>query len=138
MKILLPNFEKRGGLITVVAQDAITKKVLMVAFTDLSGYLETLRTGKAVYYSTSRKERWMKGETSGGFQEVTGISIDCDGDAVIYYIHQHGSGTCHTKAQTCFYRDFQGNLLMEAPGAGKGQELMSTEAEVSPTIIPMV
>lgn len=102
MKVLRPNFEKRGGLVTVVTVDCWTKNVLMVAYTDESGFLETLKTAEAVYFSTSRKERWKKGETSRCTQSVVDVLIDCDGDAIIYVVEQRGSA-CHTGATTCFY-----------------------------------
>ena len=80
MQVIRPNFEKRGGLVTVITQDFMTKQVLMLAYTDEAGYLETLETGKAVYFSTSRKKRWMKGEESGDVQRVRSVTVDCDGD----------------------------------------------------------
>jgi len=101
---IVPNFEKRGGLVTVVTQDVETKEILMVAYTDQSGFQETLKSGEAVYYSTSRKERWKKGETSGDYQVIHSIKIDCDGDALIYLVHQKGKGACHTGHRSCFYR----------------------------------
>lgn len=104
MVVYVPNFAKRGGLVVVVVQDATTKEILMVAYTDEAGFLETLKTGEAVYYSTSRKERWKKGETSGNIQIVRDVLIDCDGDALIYVVDQMGGGACHTGARTCFYR----------------------------------
>ena len=69
-QVILPDFEKRNGLVTVVTQDVDSEKILMVAYTDKTGYLETLSTGNAVYFSTSRNERWMKGEKSGNVQKV--------------------------------------------------------------------
>ena len=113
MSILMPNFDKRGGLITVIAQDYRTREILMVAYTDRAGYLETFRTGYAVYYSTSleRKGRWLKGETSGDTQLIRDVRLDCDGDAAIYVVTQNGVGACHTKNRTCFYRSAIGSTL---------------------------
>lgn len=102
--VVLPNFKKRGGLITAIAQDIRTKMILMVAYTNEAGFRETLETGEAVYWSTSRKERWKKGETSGDTQIVRDILVDCDGDAVIYLVEQQGKGACHTGAESCFFR----------------------------------
>jgi phosphoribosyl-AMP cyclohydrolase len=116
--------------VTVVAQCAKTGEVLMVAFTDETGYLETVRTREAVYLTTSRgNKRWKKGETSGDVQKVHDILIDCDGDAIIYVVDQHGSGACHTKARSCFYRSVFSleKVLMEAPGAGENEELRRIE-----------
>jgi phosphoribosyl-AMP cyclohydrolase len=111
----MPNFAKRNGLITVVTQDVTTKEVLMVAFTDKAGFLESLKTGEAVYYSTSRKKRWKKGETSGNIQILHGIRIDCDGDAVIYFVTQKGDGACHEGKRSCFYRSVVGSTLFTNP-----------------------
>ena len=123
MQVLRPNFEKRDGLVTVVAQDHRTGEVLMVAYTDLAGYIETLETSKAVYYSTSREKRWMKGEESGDVQEVASISVDCDGDALVYHITHRGDGACHTKAKSCFYRRADGTKKYNAPKAGEAEAL---------------
>lgn len=134
-KVLRPDFEKRGGLVAVVAQDVRTGRVLMVASTDEAGYLETLKTGKAVYYSTSRQERWMKGETSGDYQIVKAIAVDCDGDALIYFIEQLGDGACHTKALSCFYRfALAGVDILSAPKKGEKEGLQFIETEVNDKI----
>lgn len=135
MKVLRPNFEKRGGLVTVVVQDHETKRVLMVAYTNEAGYLETLATGNAVYWSTSRSKRWCKGETSGDFQKVRGVFIDCDGDALIYSVTQVGDGACHTKAESCFYRSIaKDGMIMNAPEAGEKEELPLIEAQVDKSV----
>lgn len=115
ISILMPNFEKRNGLIVVVAQDISTKEVLMVAYTDKAGFLESLKTGEAVYYSTSREERWKKGEKNGNIQILHGIRIDCDGDAVTYFITQKGDGACHTGKRSCFHRSVVGSTLFTNP-----------------------
>ena len=130
MKVLRPNFEKRGGLVVVIAQDVRTKEVLMQAYTNEVCFLETLRTGKAVYFSASRKERWLKGETSGDVQEVSDILIDCDGDTLIYVVEQRGHGACHTKARSCFYRSVVGGMLMDAPKEGIKENLAVIDVEV--------
>ncbi len=109
--VLMPNFEKKGGLVTVVVQDKNSKEVLMVAFTNKAGFLETLATGEAVFFSTSRNKRWKKGETSGNKQIVTSVKIDCDCDAIIYEVTQLGEGACHTGKRTCFYRSVLGSVL---------------------------
>lgn len=138
MKVSLPNFVKRGGLVTVVAQDLKTKQVLMVASTDIAGYLETLLTGNAVYYSTSRKGRWMKGETSGDFQKVKAITIDCDGDSLIYFVEQLGEGPCHTKAKTCFFRQVLHNFpVMAVPNITEKESLKLIHAQIHPELQDM-
>ena len=130
-RVLIPNFKKRGGLVVVAAQDIGTKEILMVAYTDEAGYFETLITGKAVYFSTSRKKRWMKGEESGNVQNVERILVDCDGDAIVYQVRQHGVGACHTKARSCFYRSVvQNTYLMEAPEARRKEKLRLRDVQV--------
>jgi len=125
-----PNFEKRGGLITVVVQNAKTGQVLMVAYSDEAAWRKTLETGLLSLYSTSRKKMWVKGEESGNFMKVEEIYIDCDGDAVIYQVEPCGSKVaCHTEAVTCFYRSL-GIQTLSAPKAGTGEELPTVEAEV--------
>lgn len=92
------------GLIPVVVQDYITNQVLMVAYMNEEAYLTTLRTRKMTYYSRSRKELWIKGLTSGHFQYVKSLSIDCDNDTLLAKVKQVGAA-CHTGNYSCFYRD---------------------------------
>lgn len=92
------------GLMPVVVQDYLTDQVLMVAYMNEEAYLTTLRTGKMTYYSRSRKELWMKGLTSGHFQYVKQLSIDCDNDTLLAKVKQIGAA-CHTGNYSCFYRD---------------------------------
>lgn len=131
MQVLRPNFEKRDGLVTVVVQNAMTGQVLMVAYSDEAGWRKTLETGLVSLYSTSRKRSWVKGEESGNFMKVKEIYIDCDGDAVVYYVEPCGNGVaCHTDAVTCFYRDLINGASLLAPKAGEKEELPLVEAEV--------
>ena len=104
MKKIFPNFSKRGGLLPVVVQDFNTFEVLMLAYANKEAYEKTLETKLATYYSTSRNEIWVKGATSGDFQEIKEISIDCDEDALIYKVIQKGKGACHTGNRSCFFR----------------------------------
>jgi phosphoribosyl-AMP cyclohydrolase len=135
MNVFRPNFEKRGGLVVVIVQEVITKNILMQAYTDEAGYLETVRTGKAVYWSTKREERWCKGETSGNFQKVVDILVDCDGDSLIYLVTQLGEGACHTGAHSCFYRRVtQEEPIMAAPEAGDDERLRLISTEVHSNI----
>jgi len=99
-----PDFEKRGGLLPVVAQDTKTKEILMLAYVNKQAYEKTLATGIATYYSTSRNALWVKGATSGNTQYVKSILIDCDNDALIYKVIQKGAGACHTGRRTCFWQ----------------------------------
>ena len=108
------------GLVTAIAQDADTKEVLMIAYMNRETLEETLATGKMVYYSRSRKKRWLKGETSGHFQTVRDdVRIDCDGDALLFTIDQTGAA-CHEGYFSCFFRKKSGDewiVCGRKPGA---------------------
>ena len=97
------DFEKGGGLLPVVVQDATTGQVLMQAYVNREALEKTLQTGYAHYYSRSRKKLWKKGETSGNVQLVKEVKLDCDGDSLLYLVEQKGNA-CHTGAYSCFYR----------------------------------
>lgn len=109
------DFGKLGGLITVVTQDAETKKVLMTAFMDPEAWEESLRSGYAHYYSRSRRRLWKKGEESGHLQEIREIRVDCDQDAVLLLVRQVGSSACHTGNRSCFYRRVEEGHLVFRP-----------------------
>jgi len=98
-----PDFSKNDGLIAAVAQDAATGEVLMVAWMNAQAYDETVRTGRAVYYSRSRGRLWRKGEESGHTQIVKAIYVDCDADAVLLKVEQTGAA-CHEGYRSCFFR----------------------------------
>jgi phosphoribosyl-AMP cyclohydrolase len=98
-----PDFSKNGGLVTAVAQDAASGEVLMVAWMNAEAYAETLRTGRAVYYSRSRGRLWRKGEESGHAQSVLSIYVDCDADSVLLKVEQVGAA-CHEGYRSCFFR----------------------------------
>jgi phosphoribosyl-AMP cyclohydrolase len=91
------------GLVAAVAQDAQTGEVLMLAWMTAEALKLTLETGRATYWSRSRKALWVKGETSGHTQRVIEARIDCDQDAILLRVEQTGPA-CHTGARTCFYR----------------------------------
>lgn len=91
------------GLVPVVAQDYKTKDVLMVAYMNEEAYNLTLKTGRAHYYSRSRKKIWLKGEESGHTQEIKSIYIDCDNDTILIVVDQKVAA-CHTGFRSCFYR----------------------------------
>jgi len=99
------NFEKAGGLVAAIAQDADTGKVLMIAWMDEEAFNETVRTKRAVYFSRSRNKLWRKGEESGHVQEVKSIAIDCDADAVLLKVKQIGGAACHEGYESCFFRE---------------------------------
>ena len=104
-----PDFAKRGGLITAITQDYDTGEVLMVAYMSPESFRRTLETGEAVYYSTSRKELWHKGQSSGNTQLVKELLIDCDADAVLLKVEQRGGAACHTGRRSCFFRRRKGD-----------------------------
>jgi phosphoribosyl-AMP cyclohydrolase len=97
-------------LLPVVAQDATSGEVLMLAYATGHAVEKTLETGLAHYYSRSRDELWQKGATSGHTQSVEEIRVDCDGDALLYLVEQTG-GACHTGYESCFYRTLDGEVV---------------------------
>jgi phosphoribosyl-AMP cyclohydrolase len=99
-----PDFGKRGGLVTAVAQDHETGEILMVAYMNEASFRKTLELGEVVYWSTSRNELWHKGESSGNVQIVKELRVDCDGDAVLIKVEQRGRAACHTGQRSCFFR----------------------------------
>lgn len=99
-----PDFSKGEGLLPAIAQDAATGQVLMLAFMNAEAYAETLATGRAVYYSRSEGRLWRKGTVSGHVQEVQEIYLDCDADAILLKVVQHGPGACHQGYRSCFFR----------------------------------
>ena len=98
-----PDFSKNDGLLPAIAQDAVTGEVLMVAWMNAAAYAETLRTGRAVYYSRSRGRLWHKGEESGHSQTVHAIFVDCDVDTILLKVEQVGAA-CHEGYRSCFFR----------------------------------
>lgn len=90
-------------VITAVAQDAETNEILMLANMNREALIKTIETGKAHYWSTSRNKLWLKGESSGHFQEVSEILVDCDMDAIVLKITQKGAA-CHEGYKSCFFR----------------------------------
>jgi phosphoribosyl-AMP cyclohydrolase len=89
-------------LIPAIVQDSTSKEVLMLAYMNAQSLELTLTTGKATYWSRSRNELWIKGATSGHYQDVQSITLDCDGDALVLQVIQTGAA-CHTGQQTCFH-----------------------------------
>jgi phosphoribosyl-AMP cyclohydrolase len=98
------DFYKAGGLVPAIVQDARDGTVLTLAYMDAEALRRTLASGRTWFYSRSRQEYWQKGETSGDRQYVREVRLDCDGDALVVLVDQHGRGACHTGARTCFYR----------------------------------
>lgn len=112
-----------SGLIPAIVQDTRTDEVLMLAYMNEESLRKTVQTGKAHYYSRSRKKLWLKGETSGNFQEVRSISVDCDGDTLLLKVKQTGQA-CHTGHYSCFFTRFgideikEGTDMPAANGTG--------------------
>ncbi|OOM74638.1 phosphoribosyl-AMP cyclohydrolase [Clostridium puniceum] len=98
------DFEKSNGLVPAIVQDYETKEVLMLAYMSKESLKNTLEGDTTWFYSRSRKELWNKGATSGHFQYVKDIKIDCDNDTILLLVKQAGAA-CHTGNKTCFYRD---------------------------------
>ncbi|MDZ7685190.1 MAG: phosphoribosyl-AMP cyclohydrolase [Gammaproteobacteria bacterium] len=101
------------GLLPAIAQDAETGRVLMVAFMNETALRETVESGRAVYYSRSRKTLWRKGEESGHHQQVQDIQLDCDGDVILLTVSQAGGIACHTGRNSCFFRSLIGGQWVE-------------------------
>ena len=112
------DFEKGGGLIAAVVQDAATLQVLMLAFMDRAALDETLDSGEATFFSRSRGGRWRKGETSGDRLKVVSVTPDCDGDAVLVRVEPVGNA-CHLNRTSCFGDE-------DAPGLGRLARLEQT------------
>ena len=96
------DFAKRGGVIPVIVQYKKTKDVLTLAYANKEALDNTVRTGNAWFWSTSRNQLWMKGEDSGNVQPVSEIRIDCDSDALLYIVDSD-KPMCHTGDRTCFH-----------------------------------
>ena len=99
-----PDFGKGDGLVPAIAQDAATGEVLMMAYMNAESYDETLATGRAVYFSRSRKKLWRKGEESGNVQLVRSVHVDCDVDTILLKVEQIGGAACHEGYTSCFFR----------------------------------
>ncbi len=105
------------SLIPVITQDADSKEVLMMAWMNKACLEQTLATGRMTYWSRSREQVWVKGETSGSFQQLESMRFDCDGDAVLCLVKQTGAA-CHTGRQHCFY--------LEASQTNQSVSMLST------------
>ena len=98
------DFQKAGGIIPAVAQDHLTGEVLMLAYMTKESFEKTIATGKMTYYSRSRQELWTKGDTSGHYQYVKALMLDCDNDTILAKVAQIGAA-CHTGNRTCFFKE---------------------------------
>src|SRR6187399_3395524 len=110
------DFDKAGGLVSAIAQDAATGEVLMIAWMNQEAFDETVRTKRAVYFSRSRQKLWRKGEESGNVQEVRDIFVDCDNDAVLLKVNQIGGAACHEGYKSCFFRRLEADGSLSPQG----------------------
>ncbi len=101
-----------AGLVPAIVQDVENGEVLMVAFMNAESLQMTLETGKMTFWSRSRQKFWVKGESSGHTQRVEAFRMDCDGDALLFQVHQEG-GACHTGFRSCFYRRYEDGCWIE-------------------------
>lgn len=118
------------GLVPVITQEYRTDEVLMLAYMNIEAVTKTLETGKVYYWSRSRNQLWLKGETSGNFQELKSISIDCDGDTLLIKVSQTGV-SCHTGNYSCFFTKLDKSAI-DAKNATKSVKDNSEEYKVSP------
>jgi len=103
------DFDKTDGLLPAIAQDDASGEILMLAYVNKEAWDATLSTGQATYYSRSRDELWIKGQTSGNVQVVKEIRIDCDNDTVLLKVQQIGGAACHTGHRSCFHQKVAGD-----------------------------
>lgn len=101
---LQPDFDKGKGLIPVITQEYGTNEVLMLAYMNKESFQETIKSGKATYFSRSREKLWKKGETSGNMQHVKEIRMDCDNDTILIKVEQKGGAACHLGFKSCFFK----------------------------------
>lgn len=101
------DFDKTGGMIPAVVQDAGSGRVLMVGFMNEEAFRKTVETGLTTFYSRSRNKLWTKGESSGHTLVVKSIQTDCDKDCVLVQVEAQGPGVCHEGYQSCFFRTLE-------------------------------
>jgi phosphoribosyl-AMP cyclohydrolase len=101
------DFKKGDGLIPVIIQDATTHEVMMLGYMNREAWEKTVKTRRASFWSRSRKKIWVKGETSGNYQEVKEIRLDCDGDTLLLKVDQIGGAACHTGFKSCFHQRYE-------------------------------
>jgi phosphoribosyl-AMP cyclohydrolase len=130
-----------NGLVAAVVQEHGSGHVLMLAWMDDEALHRTLTTGRATYWSRSRREYWVKGETSGHHQRVRSVALDCDGDALLLTVEQTGPA-CHTGAHSCFFTDLtverppaaEPDPAAERPPAGEPDPAVERTSAVEPTV----
>jgi phosphoribosyl-AMP cyclohydrolase len=131
------DFNKLDGLVAAVIQDHSSGRVLMVGFMNEEAFRQTVDTGYATFYSRSRSQLWVKGETSGHRLVVKEIATDCDRDAVLVKVEALGPGVCHEGYESCFFRKLEsgrwvtGEARTYDPGAVYGLAASSTKPDGS-------
>ena len=110
------------GLVTVVVQDEKEGKVLMVAWANEEAIAKSLLEGRACFWSLSRKALWLKGESSGHYQVIKDIYLDCDGDSLVFKVEQVGGIACHTGRNSCFYKKLNKSQWVTSEPVIKKQE----------------
>lgn len=103
------DFDKSGGLVPAIVQDAVSGEVLMLAFMNAEAWSATVDSGFATFWSRSRNKLWAKGESSGHRLVVKQILTDCDADAILLKVEAIGPGVCHEGYRSCFFRELSGN-----------------------------
>lgn len=119
------KFDEKG-LIPAVVQNRTTKEVLMVAYMNKDAVEQTVKTGKATFWSRSRNKLWVKGETSGNFMYVKDIRVDCDADCLLVEVDPAGAA-CHTGNRSCFYRKAESGVLVEDTGCDSVADAVAVE-----------
>ncbi len=114
------------GLIPVIAQDDASNKVLIMAWMNREALLATVKQGKAVYWSRSRRRLWRKGEESGYEQIIKDIRLDCDNDVLLLRVEQRGGIACHTGRYSCFFQQLQGDRWVAV------EPVIKSEQEIYP------
>lgn len=118
-----------GGLIPAVVQNEETKEILMVAYMNADTIKQTVQTGRATFWSRSRQEVWVKGETSGNFMYVKEIRVDCDCDCLVLIVNPAGPA-CHTGNRSCFFRKIENGKLVEDIQESSKSDIVAREQAV--------
>jgi len=105
------DFDKTGGLIPAIVQEAGSGEVLMLAYMNQEAWEATLSSGRATFFSRSRQELWVKGLTSGNIQLVKEIRVDCDDDTILLKVEQVGGAACHTGHKSCFHKRIENGAV---------------------------
>ena len=116
------------GLLPAIAVDDHSGAVLMVAWVNLEAFQTSMTTGFVHYFSRSRQQLWQKGESSGHTQAIQSVHLDCDGDVLLFRVHQAGGITCHTGRASCFYRQLKDGAWVETQSILKDPAEIYTDA----------